>query len=353
VSKLDPSVTATSVGWTGEGLIGSPPCGPFSPAGNGKGRADSGLLLAAVGQIAAGRHPRGVLARLRHRCSDDRTPLVLEPLRWALDLRPKWIALEQVPPVLPLWQACGEVLSDLGYSVWTGNLQAEAYGVPQTRKRAILIARLGGSARAPEPTHSRYHPRDPSRLDPGMPCWVSMAEALGWGATSRPCATVTGGGTGTGGGEPIAHWGRFMRSNYGTGGDPAARGARSPSEPAPTVTGRINRNMWVLQGGPQEHSTAGPSSAPAGTIHSQRSGNLTWRFAGTGATSGMTPDQRVTAAEAAVLQSFPADYPFDVAPRKGDQYRMVGDAVPPLLAAHILMAAGAGVLDLPAADGAA
>lgn len=36
-----------------------------------------------------------------------------------------------------------------------------------------------------------------------------------------------------------------MRSNYGTGGDPAARGERAASEPASTVTSKVDRNKWV------------------------------------------------------------------------------------------------------------
>lgn len=36
-----------------------------------------------------------------------------------------------------------------------------------------------------------------------------------------------------------------MRSNYGTGGDPKNRGERKVTEPAATVTGKIDRNRWV------------------------------------------------------------------------------------------------------------
>ncbi len=47
------------------------------------------------------------------------------------------------------------------------------------------------------------------------------------------------------------------------------------------------------------------------------------------------------------LQSFPPDYP--VQGTKTAQFRQVGDAVPPLLAAHILAAATGRALDLEAA----
>lgn len=68
-----------------------------------------------------------------------------------------------------MWEAYAEVLRDQGYSVVMGIMHAEQYGVPQTRKRAILIARQdGGEVKFPGPTHSKYHTRDPYRLDPGV-----------------------------------------------------------------------------------------------------------------------------------------------------------------------------------------
>jgi DNA (cytosine-5)-methyltransferase 1 len=300
------------------GLIASPPCQTFSMAGKGAGRK----ALDAVYD--------GISAMLTDdtmpEFSDDRTALVLEPLRWALEAhrlgRPfRWIAFEQVPTVLPVWEEMAAVLREFGYSVATGNLQAEQYGVPQTRKRAILVARLDGEARLPEPTHSRYHNRTPGKLDVGVLPWVSMSKALGWEAGS----------------------GLRLRSNYGTGGDASKRGERSADEPAATVTTHVDRNKWVRpvaaakrmgSGMVERHGErrARTVNEPAFTIlagsGSPRAG-FDWVMP---EASGV----RVTVQEAAVLQSFPADYPWQGSRTK--QYQQVGNAIPPGLARAALSA---------------
>lgn len=192
-----------------DGLIASPPCQTFSAAGKGSGRKALDQVLRLVPHV-----PNWSRSRLRkvggRATGDDRTALVLSPLWYALNMPGiRWIAFEQVPTVLPVWEACADVLKAHGWNTWTGTLQAEQYGVPQTRKRAFLIASRNHEVGAPEPTHSRYYSRDPGRLDLGVLKWVSMAEALGWGLAARPSPTVTGGGTETGGAEPIAKLARY------------------------------------------------------------------------------------------------------------------------------------------------
>jgi len=132
-----------------DGLIASPPCQDFSVAGNGAGR------------------------------DGERGRLVDVPLRWVEAVRPRWVACEQVPPVLPIWQEHAHRYRQLGYSAWTGVLNAADHGVPQTRKRAILIARLDGPALPPAPTHAR-NPEGVDLFGSSLLPWVSMAEALGW-----------------------------------------------------------------------------------------------------------------------------------------------------------------------------
>lgn len=145
VSALDPQQFAPV-----RGLIFSPPCQAFSMAGSGEGRAALDAYLRAIRKLAA----EGWIDReaLDKACQDERAHLVLEPLRWALALKPRWVACEQVEPVLPLWEATARGLREHGYRTWTGMLSAEQYGVPQTRRRAILLASLDGEVQRPAPS---------------------------------------------------------------------------------------------------------------------------------------------------------------------------------------------------------
>jgi DNA (cytosine-5)-methyltransferase 1 len=314
-----------------DGLIGSPPCQGFSLAGKGLGRQDSELIIKTVGDFHAGRDPRAYLAG---RIRDPRSVLALEPLRWGAKLRPTWMSWEQVPAVLPLWEACAEALRADGYSVWTGNVQAEQYGAPQTRKRALLIASRDHEVNRPQPTHSRYYPLTAS-MDNGNFQWEFVNGNQANSARRSmdlPAPTVHFAER-----QRVVEW--QMRSNYGTGGDPAARGIRHIDEPAPTVTSHINRNMWQMaSAGATARYTAGQvprdTDQPAATITGKGTAYWTPKNLPEGAEHSAGTSVRVAVEEAAVLQTFPIDYPWQGT--KTAQYRQVGDAVPCLLAAHIV-----------------
>jgi DNA (cytosine-5)-methyltransferase 1 len=174
---------------------------------------------------------------------------------------------------------------------------AEQYGVPQTRKRAILVARAPwmraryGPAALPAPTHSRYYPRNPAKLDAGLPRWVSMAEALGWGMTARPYPTLASGRT-TGGPDrekvggsearraiyaerDAGRW--VQQSNYSAPGhhlglttEERGLGERPTDVPSFAVTSK-GFHWSMLSAGATSPETAGTvprdaEDAPAGTI---------------------------------------------------------------------------------------
>ena len=151
-------------------------CQGYSMAGKGSGRKALDDVLNML-DSAAYTDP----ARLRdfgQHGIDERDVLVLSPLAYIYRDRPRYVALEQVPAVLPVWEAYAERMLEWGYDVKVATLHAEQYGVPQTRKRAILVASLEGEAHLPTPTHSRYYSRSPQKLDKGVKPWVSMFEAL-------------------------------------------------------------------------------------------------------------------------------------------------------------------------------
>ncbi|MFI6543361.1 DNA cytosine methyltransferase [Streptomyces prunicolor] len=267
------------------GLVGSAPCQPFSIAGNHGGTDDMDLCHQGLDDLARGHDTRSALGTA---CTDPRSLLVVEPLRYALAVRPDWIALEEVPAVAPLFSHTAGILHGIGYSVWTGVLNSADYGVPQTRRRAFLLASRHAPAGPPEPTHAK-NPGPDTLFGPALAPWVTMAEALGWGYLQRPAPTVTGGGTRTGGAEPFGNASRkAMRAAMDNPGHWAWKC------PAPTVSGTV------------------------GHVGGRRPGGHL----------SLEPD------EGAVLQSFRRGYPFQG--NKGQRSLQIGNAVPPLLAAAAL-----------------
>ncbi|MFE1012399.1 DNA cytosine methyltransferase [Streptomyces sp. NPDC058794] len=320
LNPLDPEVRSARV------LAGGPPCQTYSVAGNREGHKalDEVMGLAElVGDSKTVKALEGAWAEVERRAvdlewADERTGLVLQPLRWIVEKMLKSdpyevVVLEQVPTVLPVWMKYREILQDLGYDAECKLLHTEEYGVPQTRRRAVLIARYRGSGRGrsldfPPPTHQRYRKgaaRLPAARDvtaagtnslqqkslfgSDAPCsvrpWVSMGDAL---KDSRASDFV-------------------VRSNYGSGGDPKKRGLRVSDAPAATITGKVRRNtVFDLKGYDREGE---PELGPE--------------------------QDRFSFREAGLLQTFPAEYPW----RGTDVAQQIGNAIPPLLGVHILCTA--------------
>jgi DNA (cytosine-5)-methyltransferase 1 len=315
-----------------DGIIQSPPCQAFSAAGNRLGEVDQPLVFERIAAFAADRTP------LEREWADARSMLTAEPMRWAVALRPRWIALEQVKEVLPLWRYTAELLRRHGYQTWTGILSTEQYGVPQTRKRAILIARRGGlPVGPPTPTHQPYRAGVASVSEPDLfggllPPPVSMATALGWGLDDRPAWTVTSGGAETGGAEVFgnAKNRRHLAEVVLRNGNQDNACERRACEPAGTLFfgARTNAVDWRMYPagltGSYEYSRS--VSEPSPTIKGAGSGGQY--------VADDVQSSRITVHEAAILQSFPPDYPWQGT--KSQQYQQVGNAVPPLLAEAIL-----------------
>lgn len=348
--------------WVGRtyGLIASPPCQAWSMAGKRLGLLDQPLVHQAVADLAQGRDTREALLAS---CRDARSLLAAEPMRYLAALNaagdPEWIVMEEVPDVLPLWRQYAAILRAWGFSVWTGILNAADYGVPQTRRRAILLASRVRTAEPPTPTHAQAAEPE-SLFGPGRAQWVSMATALGWGATDRPVPTVCAGGGPGGGPEPFPSGSRKTLTDARDRGTWTPRKTWSPSSPQredadrpatsgtwddrpveEAVTAGAHRWSWSLRSNNQANATVRSLSEPAGTLFfGHRANECVWvperaQPGGAGEELLLVPESiRITAREAGLLQTFPAGYPW--AGNKGQRFSQIGNAVPPLLAAHLL-----------------
>ncbi|WP_346012525.1 DNA cytosine methyltransferase [Streptomyces sp. SID3343] len=296
------------------GLIASPPCQAWSTAGKRLGLLDQGLVHQAVDDLSRGIDSR---QRLLTACQDERSLLAAEPMRYLHALhthagRPGWVVMEEVPDVLALWKQYAQILRGWGFSVWVGLVNAADYGIPQTRRRAILIASRTRSAIPPEPTHAAAA-QPPSLFGPGRDRWVSMAQALGWDTDAT--VNTRGRRRGNGGNE------------FGV------------ERPSWALTG--TSRSWVLRSNSQAHAAIRRLDEPAPTLFfGHRANESRWEAADHGglhrvaSIAPRSPDLRLTIAQAGVLQTFPADYPWQGG--RSRVFEQIGNAVPPALARHLL-----------------
>lgn len=256
------------------GAILSSPCPTFSPSGLGTGRQEMQILLDAVTHAGSGCGCswEEIAAELEE-CTDQRTALAAETMRWVLQLpNLEWLALEQagVPTVEYLFEdIAAELMSvdDDGGGHGPGwesadvfRLDALQLGMPVRRPRNFLVARrytvLGG----------HDCPLPYCLPDGTLPPAPTMAQVLGW--------------------EP----GHRMRT-------------------------RGNRRG----GGGNAFSCDGPSWCLTGSSRS-------WEREADGA--------RMTAAQAGLLQGFRPDYPW--AGARTRQFLQAADVVLPPVAAAVL-----------------
>lgn len=140
------------------GLIGGPPCQGFSTAGSSL-------------------------------ANDPRNRLVLVMLKWTEALRPRFVLMENVPAMT--WRRHRSVLPEIqarlarvGYHSVTAIVHAEGYGVPQLRRRLIILAFEDPSVVAltaatheiREPAFLRFQPGGSSEAHLAAP--TSVAEAI-------------------------------------------------------------------------------------------------------------------------------------------------------------------------------
>lgn len=88
---------------------------------------------------------------------DGKWGLLYEFARLAKGVRPDIITMENVPTVSKheVFHDFVDTLKRLGYHVWFGVVDSSQYGVPQNRKRMVLLASLHAEIKMVEPTCSK------------------------------------------------------------------------------------------------------------------------------------------------------------------------------------------------------
>lgn len=234
-------------------------------------------------------------------------------------VKPKYFVMENVPNLLTaengyFFKEIEELFNMMGYSLEHGVLNASNYGVPQNRRRAVIIGKLNGKApKLPEPRNDK----------------VTI-----WDAISDLAFLVSGEGTYEQEyrKSPESEYQKLLRSDSETLYNHAV------TKHSPLALERLamippNAGKEVL---PKEHLT---KSIYSGTWTRMRkdeiSVTITTRFDTPSSGKFTHPflDRAITVREAARIQSFPDDFKF--VGNKGSQMKQVGNAVPPLLAAAI------------------
>ena len=299
-------------------LVGGPPCEGFSQNRRHEIRTEEGDRLFT-------RNPLDSI--------DARNDLFRYFLDFAVLMRPRAILIENVPQMITAHQGATveeirRTLSRVGYDVSWKVLNASNFGVPQARRRAFVVATRRDVAKFewPQPTHGAVADRDR-----GLMPIVTVGEAI----TDLPAATDRELGR-----RDIRHYKRtdsgyalLMRSETGT---PMNHVRRVPGE-------RVLSRLRAMK--PGMISADLPSHLRTKSAYYNSYGRLAWgmpaktitkscNYLGSGCFGHPVEDRGITMREAARLQSFEDDFDF-LSKSEPHVAKMVGSAVPPLLASAL------------------
>ena len=223
-------------------ICGGPPCQDFSPAGKRREGARAGLTVAFAEAVC--------------------------------QRRPPFVLYENVPQAAKAdaYRAARSLLRSVGYGLTEVVLDASRYGVPQKRRRLVLVGRLGGEDDA-------------------------FRDSLVSGAADHPltvrdyCLSQ---------GTSLAVECYYRAARY-----PSGRAIWGIDEPAPTIR------------------RAGRSPLPPG-----------YRLHRLDATTDLKRVRPLTLGEASLVQTFPASWDW-CNTRLADRWLMLANAVPPRLGHHL------------------
>jgi DNA (cytosine-5)-methyltransferase 1 len=113
----------------------------------------------------------------KYKREDPRNDLVLEMARIIEEIKPKMVMMENVPKIATKGKKMLDEfvsrLTKMGYCVNKGILQMADYGVPQSRRRFVLLAGKGFEIPLPNPTHYRKGD-EAKKLKP----WITLSEVI-------------------------------------------------------------------------------------------------------------------------------------------------------------------------------
>lgn len=112
----------------------------------------------------------------KYKRKDSRDELIFEFARLVEQIKPKSLMMENVPGLAikgeKLFNPVIDRFKKLGYKIEYRVLEVADYGVPQKRKRLVVLGALGKSIKIPPATHSE-------NAGPGLQRWRTVSDAIG------------------------------------------------------------------------------------------------------------------------------------------------------------------------------
>ncbi len=265
-----------------DGILGGPPCQSWSLAGAMRG------------------------------INDSRGKLFYEYTRILEDKKPRFFVAENVPGIISSahvseFEKILTKFSDVGYNISYKLLDARGYGVPQERKRVVVVGYrkdIGKSFEFPQPIYSQEAKK--TILGASLMPWITLKEAIGDLPKACPAKEKNKANQAL----------EFSNQEYMNGGFSTIYMSRNRRK------GWGEQSFTIQAGG--RHAPLHPDSAKMRKVEADK-----WEF------EGKSPyHRRLSVRECARIQTFPDNFNFYY-DKIADGYKVIGNAVPVKLAEAI------------------